>query len=172
MSLRNTHFAFLLIWVFFLANVSAEDRKEYDVKAAFIFTFLKYTDFPDKGTHFNIAIIGKNPFKGALKEVSKEKVKGREVKVSYFNRDVSKETLSKFHIIFISSSEFLSQKDILKKITGPHSLTIGDNKWFLKSGGMINFITKNKSIRWQVNTDQINTRKFKVSSKILRLAIK
>ncbi|NQZ56449.1 MAG: YfiR family protein [Lentisphaeraceae bacterium] len=149
---------------------SAKAQKEYAVKAAYLCNFLKYTKFNDSNKKFTIAVIGQNPFGGHLKALNGKKIKGRTLKVIFLETKIA--NLPKnCHIIFISAKEALNQKEIIKRFATPNTLTIGDNKWFIRAGGHLNLVTRNNSIRFEVNHKSIIKQKLKISSKILRLAV-
>ena len=157
---------FLLLLMTCLFSFGA--RKEYELKAAYLCQFLKYIEFNDKSEFFHIGVIGENPFNGFLKKYDGKSLNKRKIKIHYLGKDKAKITAQKCHIYFFAKSEVLKQKDILKLVNA-QSLTVGDNKWFNQSGGMLNLLLKpNGSVRWEINKTEIS--KLKVSSKIIRMA--
>lgn len=164
---------FSILGLFFNSSLLASEIKgEYEVKANYLLTFLKYTECPGaKDTPLTISVLGKNPFAGYLMKFDSKKFNGRTVKVSFLESAEEALKLSHHHILFVCSEMELKQKELLKKLSSKSTLTLGENKWFLSSGGMINFVIKDNKIRWKVNHKVIKERKVKISSKVLRLAL-
>src|SRR5258705_7456711 len=78
----------LLLGVLMLApvRVFAQELDEYAVKAAFIFNFTKFIEWPAQTLNsspvFVIGILGDDPFGSLIDEVTKgKKVKGREIQI-------------------------------------------------------------------------------------------
>ena len=148
-------------------------KKESEVKAAYLYTFLKYMECP--GTDADpiiIAVVGKNPFEGELKKYIGKEVRGRKIQVFYF--DPEKEAIKegrKCHMLYVGDSAVLLQKNILAQFKVYNPLTIAENEWFLESGGMINLVNQSRNIRWEVNYEVIKKSGIKISSKVLRLAV-
>ena len=162
---------FVFIAVMFCTLILNAGRKEFEVKAAFVCQFLKYIKFDDKQKFFHIGVVGDNPFQGFMKKNDGKVIAGRPVKIHYYEKNDAKLKASKCHIYFISNSAVLQQKNILNVINQPNSLTVGDNKWFLKAGGMLNLLTRANKTRWEINKKAIAGNKINISSKILRLAV-
>ena len=163
----------LILGLFFNSSIFAsESRSEYEVKANYLLTFLKYTECPGEVTEpLVISVLGESPFDKYLQKFHGKKFNKRLVEVNYLSSLDEALKIKHHHIIFICSNLELRQKTLLEKITPKSTLTIGDNKWFLSSGGMISFVLKGDKIRWKVNHKVIADRKVKISSQVLRLAL-
>ena len=66
-----------------------EQEQEYKVKAAFLYNFLKFIDWPttkisDEKT-INIGIIGTNPFGKAFEPVQDKKIGDNKIAIKFFN---------------------------------------------------------------------------------------
>ncbi|WDE95620.1 YfiR family protein [Lentisphaera profundi] len=169
---RNLSFLLLVLCTSALGGDTVP-RTESEVKAAFLFTFLKYLEHSGNKTEpIIITVVGKDPFSGALKKYAGRQVKGREVKLVYLDHNIKDiEKGSKSHLLYIDDSAILLQKKVLKLYEPYKPLTIADNEWFLESGGMINFVTMSRKIRWEVNHQVIKKNDIAISSKVLRLAV-
>jgi hypothetical protein len=164
--------------------------QEYQVKAAFLYNFLQFVDWPeDKLTDSKepiiIGIIGKDPFGTAFEPVKDKKVKGKSVVIKRFNSiedlkksteknksDSGKETeaLTKCQLLFICSSEQKNLKEIIDIVKNQSVLTVGEMEGFLESGGIINWFVEEKKIRFEINTAAAERAKLKIRSNLLRLA--
>jgi hypothetical protein len=145
---------------------------EYDIKAAFIYNFLKYVEFPAQSfpagsTTLAIGVLGKDPFGGSLNALTKKSIQGRSLVIKRFT-DVK--DIGDTHVLFISSSEKARLKPILDAVKSTPVLTIGEVGGFAKNGGIINFTIENNNVRFEVNPDAAERAKLKISSQLLRLA--
>ena len=155
------------------ASVGSETRPptEYEVKAAFIYNFARYIQWPkesDTNKPFVIAVIGKDPFGVALDDaVSGQKVQGRPVVIKRFTKI---EDAPNCDILFVCASESDRLHQIFGVLHQAPVLTIGDIDRFAELGGMINLRTEDNRIRFEVNVQAIGRAGLKAGSQILRLA--
>jgi len=162
------------VWGRTIRSVRAEQGPtEYQVKAAYLFNFLKFVDWPDgppADAHgqWVIGIAGENPFGDELKQiVSGKTVQGHELMVKRFQPD---EDLHTCHVLFISASERKRLPSIFATLRGSAVLTVADMDQFLESGGMIQFVMEDKRVRFAVDVGATSRARLKVSSKLLSLA--
>lgn len=151
----------------------AQVTDEYQVKAAFIYNFAKFVEWPPHAFKspmdpIVICVLGQNPFGGALEEVVNGKsVEGR----SFVVRQLSGEQAAAgCQILFISSSERKRLRGILGELKASGALTVGETDTFASEGGMINFKIEGGRVRLQVNVDAAEQGKLRISSKLLSLA--
>lgn len=156
------------------ANAHAESpaSREYVIKAAFLYNFAKFVDwpaeaFPNDRTPLTLCILGKDPFGVALESIKGKTVRGRRQVVQHLARI---EDLEQCHILFISASEEKHLSQILSTIKGRHILTVSDMKRFARRGGIINLVTVKSKIRFEINMDTTDLVGLKISSKLLKLA--
>jgi hypothetical protein len=156
------------------AQVSAQDAlPEYQVKAAYLFNFLKFVEFPgesfaDPLAPIIIGVVGEDPFGNALPQVVVGKtVQGRDLVIHVYRVG---EDFRGAHILFISASEKKRLPLILASLRGWSVLTVADTPGFLDAGGMIQFLNENSRVRFAINVGATNQAKLKVSSKLLSLA--
>jgi hypothetical protein len=115
-----------------------------------------------------IGIVGENPFGDELTQaVSGKVVQGRLLEVRRFTPT---ENLRACHILFISASEKKRLSSILSALGGSSVLTVADMENFNASGGMIQFVMEDGSVRFAVNVTTTTRARLKVSSKLLSLA--
>ena len=176
--LWNMRFRWVLIAVWILAegasNVYAQSQQlpEYEVKAAFIYKFTKFVDWPaqafaDSREPFSICVLGRDPFGNILDQIfSGKSVNGREPVIK---RSDSIEELKGCHILFISSSGKKRVAEIIGVIQFPGILTIGDTDQFAQSGGVIGLHEQDKKIRIEINVEAAKRAGLTISSKLLIL---
>ena len=170
---------------------SAQSR-EYQIKAAFLYNFIKFVDWPeekmaDSNEPIIIGIIGKSPFGNAFEPLKAKKIKGRSVVVKRFKgfeklkKSSGKnetelgrkiEALRKCHLLFICSSEKKNLKEIINSVKDHSVLTIDGMEGFLEAGGIIKFLVEEKKIHFEINVTASKRAKLKIRSQLLRLAKK
>jgi hypothetical protein len=174
------------------ACADSAESLEYQVKAAFLYNFIKFVDWPkeklaDSNEPVIIGIVGKDPFGNAFAPVKDKDDKGRKVTIKRFKSfqelkksnennqgelDRQIETMRKCHLLFICSSEKDSLKDIMDAVKGCSVLTVGEVEGFLESGGTINFIMEEQKVRFEINVTTAKQAKLQIRSQLLRLAKK
>jgi len=162
---------FLVLICFALSTGKAGTFREYQIKAAFIYNFIKFIEWPNQKAFdtFNICILGKDPFGEAIDILKGKRVKGWKIKILRMN---SLEKAESCQVIFISPSEASSLKEILSFFKNKPILTISEIPGFIEKGGIINFIIINNKIRFEINDKVAREGGLKISSKLLRLARK
>jgi len=155
------------------ATYAQQAPTEYQVKAAYLFNFLKFVEWPDDPTkvlngQWVIGIVGESPFGDELTQaVSGKSVQGHELQVRIFQPT---EDVRTCHILFISASEKKRLPAVLAALHGSSVLTVGDMTNFADSGGMIQFVMEDGSVRFVINVGATSQARLKVSSKLLSLA--
>jgi hypothetical protein len=155
------------------AGAQAKAPSEYAVKAAFLYNFTKFVEWPpdaldEKDTLLQICVIGESPFGDELENtIEGKKVDGKSVTIAYAQS--AKEALS-YDVVFVARSEESSLDGILKKLTTRAILTISDIDDFAERGGTIGFFVEDKRIRFKINVDVAEESGLQISSKLLRLA--
>ena len=164
---------------------SAQSR-EYQIKAAFLYNFIKFVDWPEKkvadsNDTITIGIIGEDPFGDALKPIKDKQIKGKKIVTKQFKgfEELKKsktelrqknEILGKCHLLFICSSEKENLREIINSVKDSSVLTVGNMKGFLEAGGVINFIMEQKKVHFEISVTAAEQAEFKIRSKLLRLA--
>lgn len=160
-----------------LAGVrAAEQPREldvYQVKAAFLYNFVKFVQWPpstDTSGYLVIAVIGDDPFGDLIDRIVRGKtIQGRELVVRRLGGDAE---LRSCHIVFISPSEARRTPEIVARAQAAGVLTVGETPHFLRDGGVIRFFVEGQRVRFQINTTGAEQAKLKISSQLLSLAEK
>jgi len=152
------------------ANSTAE---EYSVKAAFLFHFAQFIDWPpeafqDANNPLIYCTLGVDPFHGALETALNGKAIGtRTIRVQHFR--VLQE-IQRCHILFIGATEKNISPPMLASLLDSPVLTVGERDNFAKDGGMIGFCLEQNKIRFEINLDAAERAKLRISSRLLALA--
>lgn len=149
-----------------------EAPAEYAVKAAFLYHFARYVNWPappgGEDAPFVISILGEDPFAAVIDDTLRGKtVDSRRILLRRVSRA---EEVGTSQILFISSSEQAALPQILKRLEGSPTLTVGEMERFAESGGAIRFRTDNRRVRLEINPGAAEHAGLRISSELLKLA--
>jgi hypothetical protein len=148
---------------------------EYQVKAAFLYHFAKFTEWPpavftNPTMPLVIGVLGASPFGGDLERtLSNKRLEARPLLPMQVSSALHAST--NCHILFISSSERRKLPEILTDLRGASVLTVSEMDEFTESGGMIKFVWRGTKIRFQINDEAAKQARLKIRSKLLSLAV-
>jgi hypothetical protein len=146
---------------------------EYQVKAAFVFNFVKFTDWP-ASTFTNakapivIGVVGENPFGHTLDDLVKgELVCGHPLVVKRFQTG---EAFSACHVLFVSRPAKESLPALLAALRNKPVLTVSELDRFCEQGGMINLVLAGSgTVQPEINAAAARLAGVQISSKLLNL---
>jgi len=150
---------------------AAEVASEYAVKAAFLYSFTNFVDWPESVTKeedsFVIGVVGQDPFGRLLDDAVKNKtVRGKPIIIRRWS---SLKDVEYCNIAFISP-DALALDPFLSAIKDRSILTVSDAQMFVERGGDIAFVTEGAKIRFDVNVTAAREVGISVSSKLLSIA--
>ena len=168
----------LLAVVFFTTAFSARAQQtasasEYQVKAAFLYNFAKFVEWPAESfaqpaAPIQLCVLGRDDFGQELEAITHGKsVEGHPIQI---NHVVALNWVRNCHILFVTSSERRRTREIFSSLQNTSVLTVGDEPGFATSGGVINFVMENDRVRFEVNLEAANQAHLRISSKLLVLA--
>lgn len=163
------------IFIFYLscAGQAETSSSENSLKAAFIFNFAKFVEWPEsafKGkTEFCIATLGRSLLSRELATLSGKSVNGRNI---VFRQIRSPEEAVNCQILFISRSELARLAGILDSLRMVPVLTVSDYGDFCTKGGMLSLVVERGKIVFDVNIRETQRAGLKPSSQVLKLARK
>jgi len=146
---------------------------EYQLKAAFLYTFAKFIDWPSDSfatdhSSFAICILGVDPFGSTIDDTLRGKAIGDHPVVIERAKEPSE--VRHCQIVFISSSEKSRLPEVLMALQGANVLIVGETERFADSGGTIQLILDQNHIRFAINTNAAESAGLRISSKLLALA--
>jgi hypothetical protein len=150
------------------------DLDEYQVKAAYLYNFTKFVEWPPEAfdgpsTPIGICILGMDPFGGALENSVRGKTAGNRGLV--VRAIAGAREARGCHILFAARGEQKRLPALLRDAQWPYILTVGESAGFFdSSAGIINFVLKDARVRIQVNPDAAAQARLHISSKLLSLA--
>jgi hypothetical protein len=154
---------------------SAEEPplSEYQVKAALLLNFVRYSDWPANGfaktnSPYVIGIVGRDPFGTDLENTFEKNVKGRPFLLKRVSSD---QEIRACHLLFVPASERRRSRDLLEKLKGSSVLTVGESADFLDQGGVINLLMKDGSVRFEINLEPARIGRLMLDANLLDLAV-
>ncbi|MGA2879303.1 MAG: YfiR family protein [Bryobacteraceae bacterium] len=155
------------------ARAHGQGIEEYQVKAAFLYNFAKFVEWPAQAFKTSqdpivVCVLGQNPFGNALEEVIRGKsIEGR----AFALRQVADaEEASVCQILFISSSEGKHFRALYPNLKPAGVLTVGETQGFAANGGVINFKLDGGHVHFEINVGAAEQAQLQISSKLLSLA--
>jgi hypothetical protein len=164
--------AFGVVWALApLYAAGPNPRLEYRVKAAFVFNFAKFVEWPpgtgDSGP-FVIGVFGSDPFGEILDTTVEGKtVRGRPLAV---RRYISASEARGCDLLFVSAAETKHLPEILRNLAGRSVLVVGEGPELIRAGGAIGLIEEDDKVRFEINDTAAERAGLKISSQLLKLA--
>ena len=152
---------------------AAQPLGEYQVKAAFLFHFTNFVEWPAEAfasptSPFRICVVGHDPFDGALASiVAGETAGGRRLVAE---RHTTPERAGGCQIVFLSAREDAETLARLPSAGAGHRLIVGESEAALRHGAHFRFRLAADRVRLGVSMPALERSRLRVSSKLLRLA--
>jgi hypothetical protein len=146
---------------------------EYQVKAAFLFHFAQFVDWPAEAfkgadSPLTYCTVGEDPFHGALDASLNGKMIGaRALRVQHFKQ--VQET-QECQVLFLGTAEKKTLAAVLGRLKGEPILTVGESENFAQGGGIIGFFLEENKVRFDINLDAAARARLKISARLLALA--
>lgn len=158
--------AFLVV-VSMHANAAALEEKQ--VKAGFIYNFLKFVRWPEHSLESSLTLctIGNDSLGSTLDKLQNRKINNLTLDVQ---RGISVSAAQKCQMVYIETVDN-SLDSALAALAHKPVLTIGNTSEFTKKGGTIGFVKQGNKIRFTINETAAKQAKLEISSKLLRLGV-
>jgi hypothetical protein len=174
--IKTVVFSLLIVMTIGGRKLCAEPAapSEYQVKAAFLYNFAKFVEWPPPAfvaadSPITIGILGNNPFGEVLEATIRNKtINGRQLRVKEIT-SLKDPALKNCHILFISQSERKHLEETLEALKGTSILTVSEIEQFTRAGGMVNFVMEGNKVRFDINDGAAARNGLKISSKLLSL---
>jgi len=121
---------------------AAEPLKEFDAKAAFVYNFAVYTEWPEASTgSFNICVTSNDPISASLDAFAGKDVKGAKVQIQHVSGSL---TGKDCRILFFADSEKASGMKLAQEVKDAPVLVVCDSEDWMKRNAMIGVLLKEK----------------------------
>jgi hypothetical protein len=156
-----------------LAAESASVSREYQIKAAFLYNFTKFVEWPPRRfaapeSPIVIGILGDNPFGDELATIVKSrKVNNRPIEIRFVTTAAEAASV---HVLFAVAGQESRMAAMSGPLKAQSVLTVGESPSFAASGGMIDFIVEGDKVRFAINAELGEQAGLKFSAQLLKLA--
>jgi hypothetical protein len=146
---------------------------EYEIKAAFLYNFAKFVEWPptafsDPKQPLGVCVFGRDPFGHALEDALFGKSIGNHPVILGRARQLP--DLAGCQVVFVSATESPRLTEIVGGLRGHNALLVGETEGFASAGGAIQFVLDQNRVRFAINPDAVDRAGLKISSKLLALA--
>jgi hypothetical protein len=145
---------------------------EYQVKAAFVYNFIKFVEWPaDRAPaagDVRLCVLGKVPVMASFEELRGQEVAGRRLIVTELQE---LNGAGACQVLFVAPSLSRRLPDVLAAVAGRPVLTIGDTDGYAEKGIMINMYLENKRVRFEINASAARAAGLGISAKLMGLAV-
>lgn len=156
-----------------LAGATEKATKEDRIKAAFLYNFTKFVEWPparfaDATSPIVIGVMGENAFSEELaKTVKDRKVNGREILVRSI---ATAAEVAAVHVLFIGEASGKSADEVRQALQIAAVLSVGESAEFAAAGGIIRFVVEGDKVGFAINQEASDRAGLKLSSQLLKLA--
>lgn len=143
---------------------------EYRVKAAFLFNFAKFAEWPDSAglpnAELTIAVWAPDePYRAIAAALVDKTVGRRKIVVTRFDPAAPPP-----QILFIHENSEPVPDDLLQQLFDSHVLAVGESPGFAARYGIIGLVPRGDSLRFQVNITAAERAGLRLSGQLARLA--
>jgi hypothetical protein len=150
---------------------AARPRDEYEVKAAFLYSFVHFVVWPEAVAARDtivVGIVGKDPFGRVIDQLFAGKTPaGRPIVIRRFG---SFDELSACHILFVGATRGGVLAGELERLHSMPVLTVGEQENFATAGGIVRLKMVGDHVRFDINVAAADSARLKLSSSLLRVA--
>ncbi|MFQ5515371.1 MAG: YfiR family protein [Myxococcota bacterium] len=145
---------------------------EYQVKAAFLYNFAKFVEWPEASLpsdEITICILGRDPFGKIIDAaVSGKTVRGRRLRVRRYRTAPAARSCQ---LLFLARSERQRIAQVTEALRGAPVLIVSDADRFGEPGGMVNLVIDQNRVRIEINVVNVREAGLEISSRLLTLAV-
>lgn len=149
----------------------AQDVTESSLKAAFIYNFVRFTEWPDAFPAvdpFVMCVLGDVAVGDALERtVMGREVAGHPIVVSRVATIGPKQPC---HVLYVSGGAASQRAPVIAGLRDAPVLTISDIAGFTEVGGIVQFFFENGQLRFSIRLESAKRARLQISSRLLQLS--
>ena len=150
----------------------AQPAQESDLKAAFVYNFVQFTDWPagtfGTSSTLNICLNAGSELQDAFQSLDGRVAKGQKIRV-VTGKALDKQA-AECHVIYVESLDRPRWPAIRRALAGRGTLTISDDAQLAQSGVMIMLSVQHSKMVFDIDAGEARQARLTFSSKLLRLA--
>lgn len=167
----------LLVALLAVARVALGDdlppSREYQLKAAFLYNFTKFVDWP--GASFSsphdpivIGVLGPAEFSATLERIVQDRqVNGRAILVK---RVATADGAGAVHVLFVTAAEDALFEQIRAEFATSPILIVGESDSFWALGATIAFVLEEDKVRFEIDASAAERSGLRISAQLQKLA--
>ena len=168
----------LVVWLGACAQCFAQgpaQGAEYQVKAAFLYKFAGYVEWPDGAFEsvelpFTFGVLGAEALADELTRVVEGRtLNGRSVAVQRLKLGAS---LVGVHVLFVGQGSAMPMAPLQQWVQQRPVLVVTESEGALERGSMINFVLAERRVRFEIAPDTAEKNGLRLSSRLLAVAQK
>jgi YfiR/HmsC-like len=151
----------------------APQSPEYVIKAAYLYNFAMFVEWPadafsGPSAPIVIGIVGADPFGSALERIVEGKrINKRRLVIDHVQ---SPQEARRSHILFVGAADPARLPEFASRLSGQSVLVVGEAADVVKQGGTIGFTVRDNKVGYDINLDAAKRARLTISSKLLNLA--
>jgi len=169
--MKNKLVCLLTIILFQSGNYKLAAQEEKFI-GLFIYNFTRYFDWPEsnKTGDFIVEVLGhESVYHELVKLTTGKKVGNQNFVIKNFS---STDGMGKCSIVFVGHWHSRFLPDVLNKISDGPTLVITEFDGLLQKGSCINFVIQEGSIKFEMNSTNVQKRQLKTDPRIRELALR
>lgn len=167
---RSTRWLTLLCILAGFMVPSHAQINEYDIKAMFLYNFLKYVEWPDapQDNVYRVGVIGNSGITQSLERLAASK-RGDARKIEIVR--MLPGTAQACHILFVPNSSSIDLQELSRRFQGQGVLVVTEYHRAPEKGAGINLVNIDSKVRFEIYIAAIKQSGLKVSSQLSNLAV-
>ncbi|RDL45684.1 DUF4154 domain-containing protein [Marinomonas piezotolerans] len=150
-------------------TVQAQPVDERSVKAAYIYNFLRLTEWPiPLEQPFYLCILGRTPLDGALNKLTGQPVRSH-TNIRVINVTIGDE-LAVCNALYFDQSQYRQIDVLMRRLMSAPILTITDVQGLADRGTMIEMSTQDNRVVFEINLRAAQQAEIHISARLLKLA--
>lgn len=150
------------------ARAQAQETPEYRLKAAFLYNFALFTEWPaEVGSPLTLCVFGPDPFGDELNGLQGKAVGARSLAVQ---RRAASQPVSGCHLLFLAAPAIGGLPRLLEQVKGQPVLVVADSPGAAQQGATLNMAVAGNRVSFEANLRAARGAGLALSSRLLRLA--
>ncbi len=164
--------ALALIAACLSAPAGADTDTELKVKAAFLFNFAKFVNWPghkfaSPASPINLCVPADDPIGAVLEETVRGKL--IELRTLVVRRSKTAADWNRCHIVFIGADDEMQAADTFPGFAGSSVLSVHESSRVLSSG-VVRFFVEDRKMRFEINNAAAEREALQLSAKLMSVA--
>ncbi len=151
------------------AGQASKTYSESSIKAALVYNILHFVEWDSNALTVCVYAQDKEDI-SSFKSLPSQTKSGNTLTIKFLHSNGHSIKQNNCHIIFISRDANADIYKVLAETKNTRRLTIGESSRFIPLGGMINFIRKDLTIKFEVNITALKQAGLEISLQVLRIA--